>query len=208
MKKKYLKTILISVSCILAVALNIFVSTVIRDYLEVPLYIDTVFTAVIAFSFGLIPGIAVAFFTWLVLCLYYGFNYFVIVSVAEAILIYFLKPASPERGSINTREKVIVSYIGIAAKLMLLYVLCAITVSVLGGVINFISQVLLEIPLNYYSVEDSFKLGLIKNNLSSLAVNILSRIPVNVVDRFIVVFGGYLLSLAVKKNQDCKMKNY
>lgn len=198
MKKNWLK-IIICVSCVLAVALNIFVSAFVRDYLEIPLYIDTVFTAVIAFSFGLVPGIAVAFFTWLVPCLYYGFNYFVFVSVAEVILIYFLKPASPETGSLHTKEKLIVLYIGIAAKLMLLYVLCAITVSVLGGLINFISQDFLDNPAKYYSVEDSFKLGLIKNNLSSLAVNILSRIPVNIVDRFIVVFGGYLLSQAVKK---------
>ena len=124
---------------------------------------------------------------------------FVFVSVAEVILIYFLKPASPETGSLHTKEKLIVLYIGIAAKLMLLYVLCAITVSVLGGFINFISQDFLDNPSKYYSVEDSFKLGLIKNNLSSLAVNILSRIPVNIVDRFIVVFGGYLLSRGLRK---------
>lgn len=124
---------------------------------------------------------------------------FVFVSVAEAVLIYFLKPASPETGSLKTKEKLIVSYIGIAAKLMLLYILCALTASVLGGLLNFISQVFLDIPLKYYNVEDNFKLGLMKNNLSSLAVNILSRIPVNIVDRFIVVFGGYLLSRGLRK---------
>lgn len=124
---------------------------------------------------------------------------FVIVSVAEVVLICFLKPVSPKTGSLNTKEKLIVSYIGIATKLMLLYILCALTASVLGGLLNFISQVFLDIPLKYYNVEDNFKLGLIKNNLSSLAVNILSRIPVNIVDRFIVVFGGYLLSRGLKK---------
>lgn len=82
---------------------------------------------------------------------------------------------------------------------MLLYILCAITASVLGGLLNFISEAFLDLPLKYYNVEDNFKLGLIKNNLHSLAVNILSRIPVNVVDRFIVVFGGYLLSRGLRK---------
>ena len=39
-----------------------------------------------------------------------------------------------------------------------------------------------------------FAAGLITNNLPVLAVNILSRIQVNIVDRFIVIFGGYFIS--------------
>jgi hypothetical protein len=95
------------------------------------------------------------------------------------------------------KEKITAVYTGLAAKLMLLYITCAITISVLGGVIDYVSQVFLG--KHYYSVEDNFKLSLIMNNLPVLAVNILSRIPVNIVDRFIVIFGGYFISRGLIK---------
>jgi hypothetical protein len=72
-------------------------------------------------------------------------------------------------------------------------------ISVLGGVINYVTQVFMGIHTYYYSVEDIFKPGLIMNNVPPLAVNILSRIPVNIVDRFIVIFGGYFISLGLAK---------
>jgi len=37
------------------------------------------------------------------------------------------------------------------------------------------------------------------NNLPTLAVNILSRILINIVDRFIVIFGGYFISRVLVK---------
>jgi hypothetical protein len=95
------------------------------------------------------------------------------------------------------KEKIIAYYTSIAAKLMFLYIICAITISVLGGVIDYVSQVFLG--KHYFSVEDNFKLSLIMNNLPILAVNILSRIPVNIVDRFIVIFGGYFISRGLVK---------
>ena len=36
-------------------------------------------------------------------------------------------------------------------------------------------------------------------NLPVLAVNIFSRIPVNIADRFIVIFGGYFISRGLVK---------
>ena len=93
----------------------------------------------------------------------------------------------------------IASYSSLAARLMLLYLLCAITISVLGGVINYVSDIFLNIHLKFFSVEDTFKLGLIMSNLPALAVNILSRIPINIVDRFIVIFGGYFISRGLVK---------
>jgi hypothetical protein len=113
-------------------------------------------------------------------------------------LIYTFKPAPfiniPD---FAPKEKIIAYYTSHAAKLMFLYIICAISISVLGGVIDYVSQVFMG--KHYYSVEDTFKLSLIINNLPTLAVNILSRIPVNIVDRFIVIFGGYLISRGLEK---------
>jgi len=179
--------------------MNWLFSSFIRNFLGVPLFLDTVFTAAVAFAAGPIPGIIVAVLGWLVPCLLWGFNFFVICSIAEVLLICALKPAAANIPDFASKEKIIAYYTGLAAKLMLLYILCAITISILGGVIDYLSPLFLEIDLFYFNVEDTFKLGLIMNNLPVLAVNILSRIPVNLVDRFIVIFGGYFISLAVSR---------
>ena len=94
-------------------------------------------------------------------------------------------------------QKIIASYTVIAAKLMLLYIVCAISISILGGIIDFLPKFLAETHAHYFSVEYTFKLGLVMNNLPTLAVNILSRIPILLVDRFIVIFGGYFISLGL-----------
>ncbi|MCL2070393.1 MAG: hypothetical protein FWH19_05350 [Treponema sp.] len=186
----------LSVLCFVASLMDIFLPVFFRNFLGLPLYIDTVFAAAIAFAFGLIPGIAVAVLSWVILCTYWGvgFHLYVLCSIAEVLLICALKPAAPEIPKFAPKEKVIASYTGLAARLMLLYILCAAAVSILGGLINYVSDLILNLPLHHSSVEDTFKLALIMSNLPALAVNILSRIPINIVDRFIVIFGGYFIS--------------
>ena len=194
------KAIKLAVLCILAVLMNILLSIFIMNFLRFPLFLDTVFTAAIAFAFGLIPGIFVAVFSLLISCIYYmGINFFVICSIAEVLLICALKPPAPDIPDFAPKEKIIASYTVVAAKLMILYIICAIAISVLGGLINLLPQIAYGTHTDYFGVDDLFKLGLITNNLPTLAVNILSRIPINIVDRFIVIFGGYLISRALVK---------
>jgi hypothetical protein len=50
-----------------------------------------------------------------------------------------------------------------------------------------------------YSPEDRFKLGLLRSNMPLLWASILARFPINIVDRFIVMFGGYSVSLGIKR---------
>jgi len=170
------------------------------NFLRFPLFLDTVFTAAIAFAAGPIAGIFVAVSVWLIHCIYFKvINFFVLCSIAEVLLICALKPSAPYIPDFAPKEKVIASYTGLVAKLMLLYIICAISISVLGGVIDYLSQLFPELQSLYFSVNDTFKYGLIMNNLPVLAINILSRIPVNIVDRFIVIFGGYFISRGLLK---------
>jgi hypothetical protein len=39
----------------------------------------------------------------------------------------------------------------------------------------------------------------LRNNMPLLATAVLSRIPINIVDRFIAIFGGYGVSLLFRK---------
>ena len=186
--------------CVFAALVNILLSTLVMNFLRFPLFLDTVFTAAIAFTAGLIPGIFAAVLTWLIPCIYHqSFTLFIICSITEVLLVCALRPPAVVIPGFASKEKIIVSYTALAAKLMLLYILCAVTISVLGGIINQISQLFIEKHSHYFSVDDVFKPGLIMYNLPGLAVNILSRIPVNIVDRFIVVFGGYFISRGLVK---------
>jgi hypothetical protein len=74
-----------------------------------------------------------------------------------------------------------------------------VTVSVLGGIIDFIYYEILPGIKLHFSPEDTFKMGLLRNPMPILAVDIISRIPVNIVDRFIVIFGGFFISHLVRK---------
>jgi hypothetical protein len=114
--------------------MNIFLYLFIKNFLRFPLFLDTVFTAAIAYTAGPIPGISVAVLTWLLPGIYYkSLDFFVICSVVEVLLICAFKPPAPVIPDFAPKEKVIASYAGLAAKLMVLYILCAIAISVLGG---------------------------------------------------------------------------
>jgi hypothetical protein len=77
---------------------------------------------------------------------------------------------------------------------MLLYIVCSLAISLLGGLIDFFYHYRWSHPKVYFSAEDTIKIGLLRSNIPVLAMDILSRIPVNIVDRFIVIFGGYFIS--------------
>jgi len=200
--KQYLirKIIILLIICLLAVIMNNLLQQIFINFLRFPLFMDTVFTAAVTFAFGLIPGIITAILSWLIPSIYHGtFNFFVLCSIAEVLIISALKPKTPDIPVFTPKEKIIAFYTVVAARLMLLYIICALAISVLGGLINFLPQIAYGTHTDYFGVDDLFKLGLIMNNLPTLAVNILSRIPINIVDRFIVIFGGYLISRALVK---------
>jgi len=190
----------LSVLCILAALMNILLSSFFIKILGIPLFIDTVFSAAITFAFGLIPGIIVAVLSWLIPAVYnMNIHFFVLCSIAEVVLIWALKPGNPDIPAFTPKEKIISAYTVVAAKLMILYIICVIAISVLGGIINFLPQLFLRTHESYFSIEDTFKPEFIMKNFPTLAVNILSRIPINIVDRFIVIFGGFFISLGLLK---------
>jgi len=189
--------IILAAVSITAAFLNILFNTFIINF-RFPLFLDTVFTAAMAFAFGVIPGIFTAFLTWFLLGIYYsGFSFYVLCSIAEVLIICALKPTAPDIPNFASKEKIVASLTALVSNLFLLYVLCAVTISILGGVVDYITH--LFMGRNYYSVEDLFKPGLFISNMPVLAVNIISRLPINIVDRFIVIFSGYFASRLLLK---------
>ena len=205
----------IIILCLASAFANAVVSYIISGLLNVPLYVDTIFTAAMCFTAGMSAGIITgAFFSPLFFFLIFRFiltmpldvtllrNIFILCILAEIFLIsYFYKKIKPREDvfldKLTGKQDALFAFIPIAVPLLLLVVLDCVIVSVLGGMIEFIINQF-SVPWKY-SPSDIFKLGFLRGNMPVLAAGILSQIPINIVDRFIVIFGGYGISLVFRK---------
>jgi hypothetical protein len=169
------------------------------------LFLDTLFNAAITFSAGFLPGISTAFLTF-VICAFRQqppeTHFFALCSIAEIFLIWmfrrrFKKVWTPSR--VPSTAPVSYSFIAAASSLLILALIDCAVISILGGAIDTAIFLIFSPPRNQFSPEGVFRLGLLRNGVPILWANILSRFPINLVDRFIVVFGGYGVSLLIGK---------
>jgi hypothetical protein len=182
-------TLKLTLLCLLVAVANVLLSALAGRVLHLSLFLDTLFTVAITFAAGLVPGIAVAVLSGAITVSFYHEApvtcLFTLCSIAEAVLVwtYRRRPGAKQEPLIST-----------AASLLLLYLAAAVVISVLGGIVDYvIFTVQPQVRINF-TPEDSFKLGLLRNNIPLLRAGILSRIPVNLVDRFVSIFGGYGVS--------------
>jgi hypothetical protein len=179
--------------------------------MKFPLFLDTVFNAAITFAAGLIPGLVTALLSYVALNSWaIGFYPFILCSIVEVLLVWHLMPVNQvkkhaEQAALPATKAF--SYISVFARLIVLYIVCSLTISVLGGVIDYFHYTVLSNSKLSFSAEDAFKIGLLRSGIPVLAIDILSRIPVNIVDRFIVIFGGYFISRLIVKLTKSKDKN-
>jgi hypothetical protein len=209
--KSFFRGITLLVLCALAVKANYYLNVIVH-ILKLPLFLDTVFTCAVTFAGGLVPGLIVVVFTAFDVALRdSGAWPFTFCCLGEVLLICLLRPRGGparewplriERGPgirFSLSKAAAASFISTFAVLLFLYVASCVTVSVLGGIIDFVLYDVLAENKPYYSPEDTFKVGFLYNGSPIVLTNILSRLPINIVDRFIAIFGGFLLSLPVKK---------
>jgi len=207
MAKQFAGFMKLSLLCIFAVVGNLLLSNFCVYFMKFPLFLDTVFNVAVTFAVGLIPGLVTTMLSYSVIAVMNNsFSPFILCSIAEVIIVYCLKPAEPKKknpGESLTRnaspEMKINTLVNVLAKLMVLYIACFLAISVLGGIIDFFFYGIWSNPKLYFSAEDAFKIGLLRSGIPLLAMDILSRIPVNLVDRFIVIFGGYFISRLIVK---------
>jgi energy-coupling factor transport system substrate-specific component len=206
-RDRFIRYVKLFLPCILAVGGNLLLGNFCVYFMKFPLFLDTVFNIAVTFAVGLIPGLVTVLLSYLVIAVRNNsFSPFILCSIAEVIIVYRLKPAEPKKkqaGEYLIRsappEMKIYFLVGVFAKLMVLYIACSLAISVLGGMIDFLFYGIWSNPKLYYSAEDAFKIGLLRSGIPLLAMDILSRIPVNIVYRFIVIFGGYFVSRLIVK---------
>jgi hypothetical protein len=196
--------------CVVSALCNVLLSYTVGNIVKIPLYLDTVFTAAVCFSCGLLPGLLTgAIINPLLIPLRYKFIFalpvtsaypeiiFTLCTVAEIFLICFFMKKIREKESAFHEKPSLQAVIGLSPLRMTLVAIDCILISITGGIIDFIlTQASAPRP---YFPEDTFKLGLLRNNVPLLASGILSRIPINIVDRFFVIFGGFGIALLYRK---------
>jgi hypothetical protein len=193
--------------CPLAALGNAGLSLLVQYRLHLSLFLDTLFNVAITFSAGFLPGVATAILTFVICAIRQEppeTHFFVICSIAEIFLIWmlrrrFLKAWTPARASAAAPGLVPYSFISAAASLLILALVDCLVISILGGAVDTAIFLLFSPPRNQFSPEGVFRLGLLRNGIPILWANILSRFPINLVDRFIVIFGGYGVSLLIGK---------
>ena len=200
-QQEFVYTSKVVLLCFLAAVANFLLNTLCIQVFKIPLYLDTVFTAAVCFTVGLGPGILTALLTYLGLSLRDGvFTPFIICAVTEVLLICWLKPVDTKKryDTLPKLVAVVVSFIGIFIRLLLLYIVAYVAISILGGIIDSFYSQGWSIGQSPFSPDDPLRTDLLERGFPRVVVNIISRIRVNMIDHFIVIYGGYFVSRGLK----------
>jgi hypothetical protein len=191
--------------CLVAMAANFGLNTLVEKVFRQPLFLDTLFTAAVTFTAGLVPGLITAVLTTLFFGVlryhFFGTYLYVLCSIALVIIVWLFRgnfcfecnDSSPEEYRF-LRFQTMVNLLALAA------LLCGV-ISLMGGLINYFNDMILRLKDYDHSPELNFKLALMRNNIPFLLSAIFARIPVNIVDRIITVYGAYGIAQGLKKTR-------
>jgi hypothetical protein len=204
--KRSLKfTLTLPLLCLGGAVLNVFTGNFFRGVLGVPLFMDTLFTVAMTFYGGPVCGVLTGLLTNPIVNMFdfYGWAdllYAFCNAAAALVTLLFIRlfPAELRFGAgkavktdefeatpLNSPLRTLMNTLVVL--LLLSFVMC-IAMSILGG----LTAVLIQ-PFGGSSNPgpELFKLALVRKNLPSVVTEVLSRIPLNVIDRLLSVFGGY-----------------
>jgi len=198
----------ILVLCVVCAFCNVGLSYLVNYLLKFPLFADTIFTVAMCFTAGWLPAVLTGILLsnliyplkdYFLAGLPYNpaWSFFSVCILAEIVLVYFFHKRIKPREDVFLQKPSLHSFIGVATGLLVLTAFDCIVISILGGMVDFILNKL-SAPLAS-SFEDVFEVGLLRHNVPWLLAGILARIPINIVDRFIAIFGGYGISLIFRK---------
>jgi hypothetical protein len=199
--KKFLKIPVMLFLCACAAGANCLLAIPIWR-LGIPLFMDTLFTLTVAFLAGPFWGcISAVFTTFLSYVLFENDilpnTLFVLCSIGGVLLTDFFRRVDhlleDTEGSpfFNTLRNII------PALLILSLAMC-LQMSVFGGLIAWFIKTIWAVPSRYFPYS-YFLLGLRINNIPVPLAEIIARIPVNIPDRLLSVYGAYGLALVLKK---------
>jgi hypothetical protein len=199
MKRKRLSSIVEAGAAVLIGAWgNVGLSVLFQEGLHLSLFMDTLFTVGLTFAFGLVPGLLAGFFSNVFTNLARSLSpiqlLFSLCSMASAYTVWLFIRRFPGELALPLKDSRILP--GRILVLSLLALALTALMSLLGGLTSWAIQ-LLQPATDIYdpSAETWFKLGLLRINMPLYLSEILSRLPVNIIDRLVAVFGGFGVAL-------------
>jgi hypothetical protein len=187
--------------CLAAAFLNSGTNYVVLNLVRLPLFCDTIMTVTVTFYAGLVPGIITGALTNMImprLSVLFdspGSYLFALCNIAVALVTALLmrlfpvitfdegEKIAPLRG--RARERRVRQAVDICIVLFILSIALTLVISVMGGLISAFMMADSAGP------EMRLRFGLYQSGFPAAAVEILSRIPVNMIDRPISVFAGF-----------------
>jgi hypothetical protein len=196
--------------CFAGALLNIATGRFFFVWLGIPLYMDTPFTIALTLYGGLPCGLITGALTNLIQHSLFFSSWadylFTLCNIASALVSalfmrFFPQELDPMRMkrpflSEDKAESACGTALGTTAMntiivlTMLSFALCLV-LSIIGGLVGVIITVLLAQSEYDAGPELLFKAGLSRKHLSLAAIEIISRIPLNIIDRLIAAFAGY-----------------
>jgi hypothetical protein len=171
------------------------------QFLGLPMFMDTLFTLGVAFFAGPFWGCITAILTPLRSILAYDIQrgLYVLCSISGVFLIcFFRRRYHLLENNVDDGEDYGTFHL-VSILLMLSLYMC-ILMSVSGGLIAWIISVFWPVSDQAVSPESYFKLGMLLNHYPAPLAEIVSRLPVNIPDRLLSVFGAYGFALLLKKS--------
>jgi hypothetical protein len=217
MRKKTIMFLL----CIAGALLNIAICRLFAGAAALPLYLDTVLTISVTLAGGLFWGILCGVLTNLIshtFLYFWGWEgyLFILCNAATAVITFLFIRFFPRELNLRGKREVPAVYISVKNMsrksqlldfvmdriivITLLSFSLSIAMSILGGLIAAFIQLLRSSPNGSVSNPASYTdlgLTMFRQGLPVILAEILSRIPINIIDRLISAFGGYGIALAI-----------
>ncbi len=186
MDKKLNPKIVIPFLILFCVFLNISFNHLVSYALKIPLFLDTIGTVYITFAVGWIPGIICAVLTTLADSLIGGYFLqlpclYVLCSLSAVGVTLFFKNYVFNTNSPGIR----------IAYLFIMSIIMCLVISIMGGLIDSFCITFSSYTSTTPVASDYFKPNFYQIGFSQLGTNIVSRFPVNIIDRPITVFTAY-----------------
>ena len=189
--------------CLAGTALNMGLSFLI-DEAGIFLYLDTVFTVGITFVGGLFWGALCGALTNIINHTIWGWGwqgyFFTLCNIATAFITwlfirFFPRELSLDKssitGNVGHRSLLFRTLMERMIALILLSFALCIAMSILGGLISGLIVIFSHYEAGKWGLSGVLTVFMFGENFPIILAEILSRIPINIIDRLVSAFGGY-----------------